>query len=224
MRVILNLSESKELVPFTYKEQATYFLHNSVPLGDLHGGVSLYSFSNLRGDAKLSQNKGGLNFPYGAQIFYNFHDPQIAKLFVDSVSRSPYFGFGMKVTGIRVQQDPEFEYHEGGTVFQTTSPVLVKRLGIRRDRHCLTFEDDESNAILTRILNDKAKTVGIEHVAKVHFDSSYSRPKTKLIKYKGTINIANSCPIIIQGHPEILKLAWNVGVGNSTGIGFGALL
>lgn len=224
MRVILNLSESKELVPFTYKEQATYFLHNSVPVGNLHGGVSLYSFSNLRGDAKLSPNKEGLSFPYGAQIFYNFHDPKVAQLFIDSVARSPYFGFGMKVTGIRVQQDPEFEYHEDGIVFQTTSPVLVKRLGVAYNKHCLTFEDAESNAILTRILNDKAKAAGIGHVAKVQFDSSYSRPKTKLIKYKGSINIANSCPVIITGHPEILKFAWNVGVGNSTGIGFGALL
>jgi CRISPR/Cas system endoribonuclease Cas6 (RAMP superfamily) len=33
----------------------------------------------------------------------------------------------------------------------------------------------------------------------------------------------NWCPIIIKGKPETKLFAWNVGLGNSTGIGFGAI-
>ncbi len=58
----------------------------------------------------------------------------------------------------------------------------------------------------------------------VSFDTSYENPKTKLVNYKG-INIrASFCPVIVKGHPRAVQFAWEVGVGNSTGIGFGALI
>jgi CRISPR-associated endoribonuclease Cas6 len=44
-----------------------------------------------------------------------------------------------------------------------------------------------------------------------------------MIIYKGIANKANWCPVIIKGRPETKLFAWNVGLGNSTGIGFGAI-
>jgi CRISPR-associated endoribonuclease Cas6 len=57
----------------------------------------------------------------------------------------------------------------------------------------------------------------------IRFDTSYSGAKTKLISYGKIKNRVSVCPIIIKGTPETKAFAWNVGVGNSTGIGFGAL-
>lgn len=223
MRVILNLSESLEIVPYTYKERCTDFLHDCVPLGDLHGGPSLFSFSNLRGDAKCSAE--GINFPYGAQIFYNFHSKEAAELFVKGVKRSPYFGFGMRVKSVFIQQNPSFEFHADGVVFKTTSNVLVKsKKEDSKGYEFLFAGDPKANVIMTRILNNKAKLAGIEHIGRVFFDPTYKRTKLKAWNYKGIVNKTSACPIVVQGHPEILEFAWNVGVGNSTGIGFGALL
>ena len=39
----------------------------------------------------------------------------------------------------------------------------------------------------------------------------------------GIKNKASICPVIVKGTSEQIAFAWNVGVGNSTGIGFGAL-
>jgi CRISPR-associated endoribonuclease Cas6 len=59
---------------------------------------------------------------------------------------------------------------------------------------------------------------------KVTFDLTYHQPRTKVVIYKGIGNRANICPVIVEGSPQQVAFAWEVGVGNSTGIGFGALI
>ena len=41
--------------------------------------------------------------------------------------------------------------------------------------------------------------------------------------YNGVENKASWCPVIVEGKPETKAFAWNVGLGNSTGIGLGAI-
>ena len=67
----------------------------------------------------------------------------------------------------------------------------------------------------------------IDNSLDIEFDLTYLKKCTKKFNYKKgkhvIENIASWCPVIIQGKPETKVFAWNVGVGNSTGIGFGAL-
>ena len=68
------------------------------------------------------------------------------------------------------------------------------------------------------------KKVGLEDDRlEISFDLKYPKAGTKLIDYSGIKNRANWCPVIIKGKPETKLFAWNVGLGNSTGIGFGAI-
>jgi len=57
----------------------------------------------------------------------------------------------------------------------------------------------------------------------VRFDLSYHRAGTKLVTYKNIKNRANWCPVIINGKAETKSFAWEVGLGNSTGVGFGGV-
>ena len=57
----------------------------------------------------------------------------------------------------------------------------------------------------------------------IRFELDYQNKKTKMLKYRGIYNRANLCPVIIEGKPETKAFAWNVGIGNSTGIGFGSI-
>ena len=57
----------------------------------------------------------------------------------------------------------------------------------------------------------------------IHFDTQYIKAEPKLITYKGIKNKVSLCPIIISGKPETISFARNVGLGNSTGIGFGSI-
>ena len=62
-----------------------------------------------------------------------------------------------------------------------------------------------------------------DETLEVNFDKNYEKAKTCLINYKGIKTRASICPVIIKGKPETKAFAWNVGMGNSTGIGFGAI-
>jgi CRISPR-associated endoribonuclease Cas6 len=68
------------------------------------------------------------------------------------------------------------------------------------------------------------KLAGLEDdTLEIQFDRENPRATTKLINYKEIKNRTNWCPVIIKGKPETKLFAWNVGIGNSTGIGFGAI-
>ena len=72
-------------------------------------------------------------------------------------------------------------------------------------------------------LNNKKAGLNNENVS-VAFDTNYPNAKVKSINYKGVDNKGSICPIIVKGTSEQIAFAWNVGVGNSTGIGFGSLV
>ena len=58
----------------------------------------------------------------------------------------------------------------------------------------------------------------------MRFDENYSNPKIKGTFYKKHKKKGSICPVIIEVSPESIAFAWNVGIGNNTGMGFGALI
>jgi len=100
---------------------------------------------------------------------------------------------------------------------------LVRQSDGEKNYH-VSFDDENASDYLTETLKRKLSLAGLPiDNLKVSFDKNYHSPKTKIITYKGIGNRVNFCPVIVEGTPEQIAFAWNVGVGNSTGIGFGAL-
>jgi CRISPR/Cas system endoribonuclease Cas6 (RAMP superfamily) len=58
---------------------------------------------------------------------------------------------------------------------------------------------------------------------RISFDREFVNPKIKLVCIKNIQHHASVCPVIIEGTPEAVQFAWNVGIGNSTGSCFGSL-
>ncbi|HRF40576.1 MAG TPA: CRISPR-associated endoribonuclease Cas6, partial [Saprospiraceae bacterium] len=84
--------------------------------------------------------------------------------------------------------------------------------------------DEMADTYLTETLHAKLIRAGLDTAGvTVRFDENYTSPKTKLVSYRDLKIKATFCPVIITGSPEAIAFAWQVGVGNSTGIGFGAL-
>ena len=103
----------------------------------------------------------------------------------------------------------------------------------RRDdgsREYLLYDDERADAALTRTLRRKVDAAGLDvapDAVRVRFDRGDDGADTKLatiekdgheIHHKGSV-----CPIIVEGPTEASRFAWNVGVGELTGSGFGAL-
>lgn len=206
------------MVPFTYQTALVGALHKWLGTNAYHNSISLYSLSWLTGGKTL---KSGLNFPQGGTFFISSPSVEFIQGVMRGIVADPNIRYGMSVEEVYMQQTPNFgEKH----TFFLQSPVLIKRTFEDRELKFFLPHDTMANQYLTETLRHKLKHVGKDDLSvQVAFDLSYSKIKTKLVNYKGTFNKAAYCPVTLEGNPEAIAFAWEVGVGNSTGIGFGAL-
>lgn len=190
------------------------------PDNELHGRMSLYSFSWLQNS---EMRNGGLFFSGGAKFFVSFYDEAVMRGIVRSILDSPEMFCGMEVTDVSLMDDPDLT---GRSLFYLGSPVFLHRRAKEGKRSTqYTFQDEISSQLMTGILKRKMEIAGLpaDENLSVRFDLSYSRKRTKLVTYKEIKNKASVCPVIIDGSNRSKQFAWNVGIGNSTGIGFGSI-
>lgn len=219
MRLHLRLTPNTKPIPFNYQHQLTGALHKWLGQNDLHDKISLYSFSWLRGDVDTVNS--GLNFPQGAQWFISFWEKEHASELIQGIVDQPKVAYGMEVDEVQIVRPPEFKEQWR---FKVSSPVLIRKNRDDKTREHLTYQDNGVDKYLERTLNRKLNEAGITHSDfKVSFDTNYSGARTKLIDIKGTKLKANLCPILMEGDPQAIEFAWNVGIGELTGSGFGAL-
>ena len=214
MRIHIKTSRNEKPVPFNYQQNLVGTFHKWMGRNNDHDVLSLYSLSWLLGG---SGSKKGLDFPQGANWFISFYDTALAKIFVQGIMDDPNIAFGLKVDSISLQEPPRFsEKH----CFHVASPVLVKE-----KKAFLYFDCEKSSEILTRTFTTKLKQANLDSDGvSVYFDKTYQNPQRKSAVYRGIRNIGNICPVIVEGSPQQVQFSWCVGVGHSTGIGFGALI
>ena len=127
---------------------------------------------------------------------------------------------GMQVQDIQLEPNKKFNSKE---IFLVDTPIFIREYDSNGKAIHLTFRDENAGNRLTEVMNSKLKIAGLDHRVEISFDKSYTHPKTKLVDINGIKSKTSFCPIIIEGDPEAICFAWNVGVGHSTGCGFGAL-
>lgn len=217
MRVHIQLTRPNEIVPFNHQEILTGAFHKWIGKNNIHDDISLYSFSRLSGGRKTAS---GLHFPDGAKWFISVYEKDLFKKLISGIIESPELRWDMKVQDFFIQPVPDFSHQ---TEFYVASPIFIKRNIDKRQKHYLFF-DEESSDLMTETLVHKMRKAGLkEDIVKVEFDLKASKPKTAKITYNGIDNRASICPVKIFASPETKAFAWNVGLGNSTGIGFGAI-
>lgn len=219
MRLHLHTTNATSIIPFNYQQKLTGTLHKW--LGDNneeHGEISLYSFSWLQ---NTIMTKEGLACPKGAKWFISFHDIQRAKDILAHIRTAPDMFCGMVVDEVCIEETPDFTDRE---LFFLGSPVLIKR---SEEDRIIEYDYDSplAGSLLEETLRTKLQKAGLPNDATLHieFDLSYRKKKQKLVWYAGISNKANVCPVIIRGKNSTKQFAWNVGLGNCTGIGFGSI-
>jgi len=217
MRVHIQFSKPNGIIPFNHKEILTGAFHKWIGKNNIHNNISLYSFSRLSG-GRIKNN--GLYFNQGAKWFISIYDKELFKKLLSGIVDDPKLNWGMRVVDFFVQPEPDFSYQ---SEFKAASPIFIKRNTETGQKHYI-FNEKETSELMTETLLHKMEIVGLkDDNLKIEFNLKYSNPKTVKMTYKGIENRASICPIIITGKPESKSFAWNVGVGNSTGIGFGAI-
>lgn len=218
MRVYLHLTQNTEPVPYDYQSSLVGAFHKWLGPNEIHDDISLYSLSWLSHGVA---GKNGLDFPNGSTFYVSAPHRDLLKKMIDGIFQGQDIRWGMKVREVVLQPTPEFGDNRR---FLVQSPVLIKRNRVDGDGQQYFFPyDKESNGYLTETMQHKLTKAGLSHDIEVMFDPEYQNPKTKKIQYNKIDIIGTLCPIIVKGDPEAVSFAWNVGVGNSTGIGFGAV-
>lgn len=227
MRLHFQLSPNTETVPFEYQHFLTGAFHKWLGDNDLHDGISLYSLGWLHGGVTMKNGRrtGGLDFPDGAKWFISAHESELLHRVCLRAQNDPDVCCGMLITSIQISPDVNIERNRH--IFKAASPVLAKSKEVEGKVRHLIYSDEEADAVLTQTLRHKLDKAHLNEAAsstRVRFDRSYPNARTKLVKINGICNRASICPIIVEGPPEAIRFAWNVGIGHLTGSGFGALI
>lgn len=218
MRIYIKLTKNRNPIPFNYQELLTGVIHKWIGKdNDIHGRPNVFSFSWLQ---NTTSSKQGLDLNGNTYFFIGSKDEHVIRRILAGIMKDPTLFNGIVVKDVQMANAPHFE---SPVKFIMASPVLLKIKEGEKTKH-ITIEDKEFEAVLTENLKSKLKHAGISEAnLKVKLDSEGTYRKTKMVNYKGIHNKASFTPIIIEGSQEQIAYAWNVGIGNSTGIGFGAL-
>lgn len=217
MRLHLKVKSTNQTIPYDHQALLTGTIHKWLGWNDEHGKVSLYSFSRLEGGRASSS---GLSFAANTGFFISSHKSILIRKLINGIQSDPSMFSGLKVSDIIIQEDPDLSNRNR---FQIGSPVFIKRKEGEKVDHIL-YNDPRANTCLKETLLTKMQEAGLtDETLHIYFDLSYPNAGTKKITYNKVENRANWCPVIIEGKPETKLFAWNVGLGNSTGIGFGAI-
>jgi CRISPR-associated endoribonuclease Cas6 len=221
VRLHFYLSPNDQPVPFSYQHYLTGAFHKWFGSNELHDALSLYSLSWLyEGRAR----NGALEFACGAHWFISLHEESLGEPLVNNALSNPEVCCGMKVIRIEQQTTPRFGDRY---TFKVGSPVLARSQEIEGKVKHYLYSDPEAGRVLTATLRHKLDCAGLgapHNGATVSFDQTYRHPKSKLVTIKDIRNRASICPVTVEGTPEAVAFAWNVGVGHGTGSGFGSLL
>jgi len=218
MRLHLKIKGTNGIIPFGHQHLLVGTIHKWLGKRNaIHDKVALFSFSRIKGGVYAA---GGLIFENNISFFISAYKPEIIKTIIDGIRDDPTMFLKLIVKEIIIQEDPDLSFRD---FFFPGSPVLIKRRYDKEIKHIL-YTDPVSSDYLKETLQTKMKIAGLsDEDLEIQFDNKNSRASTKLITYKGIEHRTSWCPIIIKGSPEIKSFAWNVGLGNSTGIGFGAI-
>jgi CRISPR-associated endoribonuclease Cas6 len=217
MRIYLKIKSNNQIVPFNHQHLLTGAIHKWLGWNKEHGEVSLYSFSRLENGRKANK---GLCFEQGSAFFFSSANNDIIQTIIAGIQNDPEMFHGLKVEEIIIQEDPDFTEKD---TFYIASPIFIKRKEGERIEHII-YSDQRANDCLKQTLLTKMEQAGLsDDTIDIKFKTDYPKAGTKLITYKNIKNRTNWCPVIIKAKPETKAFAWNVGLGNSTGVGFGAV-
>lgn len=217
MRIHLSIGAPEKPLPFDHQHLLVGTIHKWLGWNEEHGKVSLYSFSRLEG-GKVT--KAGLLFEKGISFFFSSHYPEQIQKLISGIQTDRTMFNGLEVSEILMQEDPDLT---GRELFFPGSPVFIKRKNGEKIDHIL-YDDPRAGSYLKETMITKMEHAGLkDDTLEISFDAAYRKAGSKMVNYNGIKNKANWCYVIINGKPETKLFAWNVGLGNSTGIGFGAI-
>ncbi len=220
MKINLDIQGDNTIIPFAHQHLLVGTIHKWLGPNDIHGESGLFSFSWMNG-GKTIKGMPGIIFEQFASMSIGAHDVDLLKRFIDGIQKDPKMFNGLIVREITIVSDPDLSERE---IFFPASPIFLKeKQSLKGYKHIL-YSDPQANQVLTDSFRAKLKSAGIDDSEAIaEFAPMEGKAQEKLITYRDVKNKTSWCPVRLIAKPESKLLVWNAGLGNSTGIGFGAI-
>lgn len=222
MRIKVMLSSSNQELPINSQSIVNSFIHRVLGKDNIyHNRKNDYSVSSLQG-GKWIKNTENISFMNGGYITITSNDNDFLNTILLNLYTTPFHN-DIKVIGMEFVDE---KMYNGWNHFATLSPFLIKE---RREDGKYTFltldmdnfEDKVKNYLINKLskINPKLDLKNFD----VKIDTNHKSNKIKKVLVKNVINKANQCQISINCRKEVAELIYTIGIGQSTGSGFGTV-
>lgn len=217
MIVKVFFSKPNVQIPVNNQKELNSFIHRCIGENNkYHDKFSDYSISSLQG-GKLNDDKKTLYFKNNPYIVISSENINFLSEIMMGIQFKNEKLFDMKVSNII----PCGEYNVNPFFDKiiTISPILLKNKNNRK----LTIKDDEWLDKLIENCKSKLKYLGIiDDTFNIEFRNK-EKAKTKSIYVGETFNPSSLVSLKVYGKKKTRIALYNLGLGNSTGSGFGSI-
>lgn len=222
MRIKIKFSKNTTEVPVNNQSLMNSYIHKCLGRNNIyHDSKNNYSISHLYG-GKLNIESKTLNFDKGGFITISSLDSEfINKLLIGIVSNPDLF-HGMKFSGVDHINE---NFNTGWNYLSTLSPFIIKIYQDKKTYKYLTLDDVNFETEVKNYLIKKISTIN-PFLDLSDFDVKIPPSEKNKIKkslVKNVLNISNHCHINIHTNKKVMELLYNIGLGQSTGSGFGTI-
>lgn len=222
MRIKVNFTKNNISVPINNQHLLNSYIHKCLGKNnEYHDAKNDYSISALMG-GKLNIDTQTLEFENGGYLVISSHNETFISKILMGIFTNPIFGFGMKFQGVDYLEE---KFYDGWNHFTTLSPFLIKEYEDKKKYTFLTLDNENFNPKVKDYLINKISKINPE-LNLEDFDvqiNQHPKHKVKKVMVKNVLNKANQCQISIHTNKQVAELLYNIGIGQSTGSGFGTI-
>jgi CRISPR-associated endoribonuclease Cas6 len=222
MRIIIRFTENK--IPVLKNNQAdiNYYIHKCLGKNNkYHDAKNDYSISSLYG-GKLSEDKNSFEFKDGGYIVVTSKNEDFINTLIGGVMNNQELKWGMQFKNFDFIKE---NFTNGWNHFATLSPFIIKKYVDKKTYSFVTLEDENfSELVKNHMINKLSKIYkGINLDDFEVIVNKHPSHKVKKVMVKNVINRANQCHISFFCSSDVAEKIYNLGVGQSTGSGFGTI-
>ena len=220
MRIKINFNGSNTEYKKNSLHQVKGWFENNV-LGrnnDKHNDASYYSLSPMLGGIRTAE---GEKFPNGGYVYFTTNsDEFMSKVAMALFNMNNSVAVG-DLAYKNFEMSKDFHIHSDYDIVRTVSPILLKS-----NHKKITIKDDGFLPLLRERSVEKLVANGMDKAkADTLSIELFHKENAQVIdmQYNGIHNFATKAMFIVKGHRQAREALYNMGIGSSTGCGFGTV-
>lgn len=221
MRLKILLSGTEKELPINHQHIVNSFIHRALGRDNqYHDAKNDYSISSLQG-GKWIPNTQNISLKNGGYIIIS----SLNKKFLNDIILNLYttkFYEDIRVTGIEFIEE---KFINGWNHFATLSPFIIKNYTSKDAYSFNTLRDEGFETLVKNYLIKKLNKID-PTLDLTNFDikiPEHVNHKVSKVIVKNVLNLANTCHISIHTNKKVAEILYNIGIGQSTGCGFGTI-